>query len=86
MKKILAILFPSIISALTLNVLIFNVITNADTRFDNQGIYFLSVFMLSFAISTAFNILMYIITNLQKEINTLKTLLDKKEAVAENDM
>jgi hypothetical protein len=29
---------------------------------------------------------MYIIINLQKEINTLKILLDKKEAVAENDI
>lgn len=80
MKKILVILLPSIMSALALSTLFFNVIENINTRFDNQGIYLLSVFMLSFAISTTFNILMYIITNLQKELNTLKTLLDKKDS------
>lgn len=80
MKKFFVILLPSILSALALNILIFNVIENADTRFDNRGIYFLLVFMLSFAISTMFNILMDIIINLQKEINTLKTLLDKKDS------
>ena len=78
MRKFFTILLPSILSALALNILIFNVIENADTRFDNRGIYFLFVFMLSFSISIMFNILMYIVTNLQKELNALKKLLDEK--------
>ena len=78
MRKFFTILLPSILSALALNILIFNVIENADTRVDNRGIYFLFVFMLSFSISIMFNILMYIVTNLQKELNALKKLLDEK--------
>lgn len=78
MKKILLILLQSIISALALNTLFFSVIESVETRFDNQGVYFFSVFMLSFAISIAFIILTYAIRDLQKELNTLKESLNGK--------
>ncbi len=79
MKKILSILSHSIISALLLNVLFFNVIESIETRFDNQGIYLFSVFMFSFAISIALSILLYSVIDLQKELNTLKKTINEKK-------